>query len=422
MLVALALAFRLVLGHIFTYYGGDDPGYTAIGKNLAAGHGYSIATNSPYVATDIRLPGYPAFLAFTFLFSGSHWSIIVLNALLGAATTLFVWLISRGLGLSRTRALWATGISALFLSSASLAGGAQSENLSIPAVLALVYFVLIKPPKSKVWLFVGGSLLAWLVALTRDELVIFVVLVAVVAARRAHLKAVTSLALILCFLLGSGAWFIRNDVQVHRTEYVDSVITDETIVASVSCNLKSPAYQQAQYLLTQPSISPAERSSYQHQTSEYVKETLDHHLTTAVEEKAKYYAESLVPVPIFGLIYVNTINALGWFAWSLVLLVMYLLALVTATRWWKSGRRTDVVSLLLFPTFMLCFEVFIDPEYRYWLPSVLLLLPMAVAALSADTYDWMMGVRAEVPSAGAVGDPAPDTRSSRTEGSVARRL
>jgi hypothetical protein len=59
-LVFAAFTFRIALGHIFTYYGGDAPGYTAIGKNLAAGHGYSLAAHSPYVATDIRLPGYPA--------------------------------------------------------------------------------------------------------------------------------------------------------------------------------------------------------------------------------------------------------------------------------------------------------------------------------------------------------------------------
>ena len=148
-LVFFAFAFHVVLGWVFTYYGGDAPEYTRIAKNLAVGHGYSIAGHAPFVATDIRLPGYPAVLALAFLINGSHWSVILLNALLGAASTFFVWLISRRLQLSRGRALWATGISAFVISTASFAGVALSENLSMPAVLAFVYFVLLRPPESR---------------------------------------------------------------------------------------------------------------------------------------------------------------------------------------------------------------------------------------------------------------------------------
>src|SRR6185437_11302073 len=197
--VLVAFAFRLALGAVFTYYGGDAPQYTALAKNLTAGHGCSIALAAPYVASDLRVPGYPGFLALAFSFSGSHWSVIVLNAFLGAVSTLFVWLICRALGLSRARSLWAMGICALFLSTASMAGVALSENLSVPAVLALVYFVLIRPTSSRLRLFVGGSILAWLVALTRDELLLFVVLVALLAARRAHLRMLASLGLVACF-------------------------------------------------------------------------------------------------------------------------------------------------------------------------------------------------------------------------------
>jgi hypothetical protein len=418
-LVCAAFAFRIVLGHIFTYYGGDAPEYTAIGKNLAAGHGYSIATHSPYVATDIRLPGYPVFLATSFLFSGSHWSVIVLNSLLGAISTLFVWLISRGLHISRTRALWATGISALWLSTASIAGIAQSESLSIPAVLAFVYFILIKPPKSLLWLFVGGSVLAWLVALTRDELAAFVVLVAVVAARRAHLKVLASVALVLCFLLGSGAWLVRNDVQVHRTEYVDSMLTDQTIVATMNGNQSAPLYTKANRFIMEPTIPPAVRSSYGRQVSTYVKETLGHHFTTFAQDKVKYYAEALFPVPIYGLTYGQTVNALGWFLWSLALVVIYALALITTVRWWGSGRRTDVVSLLLFPAFILCFELIFEPQYRFWYPALLLIMPMALQAMSADTYRRLTGARATETSAGTVDETAPAPVSARSTAGAA---
>jgi hypothetical protein len=397
-LVLVAFAFRILLGGVFMYYGGDAPQYTALAKNLAAGHGYSIATAAPYLASDLRVPAYPALLAIAFWFDGSHWSVIVLNALLGSVSTLFVWLICRDLRLSRPRALWATGICALFLSTASMAGVALSENLSAPAVLALVYFVLIRPPKSRLWLFVGGSLLAWLVALTRDELLLFVVLVAFLAARRAHLKVFATLGLAACFLLGPGAWVIRNEVQVHRTEYVDSVMTEQVIAASVNGNLASPAYNKAVSLIEQPTISPSERSSYRHLVTTYVKEALEHHPAAFVEDKGKYYVESLFPVPIFGLTYVSTTNVLGWFVWSLAFVLLYACALITTVRWWRSKRRRDVVTLLLFPAYMLCFQVVFDPQYRFWLPAVLLLLPLATEAVSADTYRSLTGSRAKNPS------------------------
>ncbi len=398
LLVFVSFAFRIALGVLFTYVG-DAPQYLALAKNLAAGHGYSLATHAPYVASDIRLPGYPAFLALAFTFSGSHWSVIVLNALLGATSTLFVWLISRELSLSRARALWATGISALFLSTASISGVALPENLSIPAVLALVYFMLLRPLKSRVWLFVGGSMLAWLVALTRDELLFFVVLVAFLAARRARLKPFASLALVVCFVFGSGIWVIRNEVQVHRTEYVDSVMTEQVIAATMDGHLDSPAYTKAESLIMQPTISPAERSSYRHLVINYVKETLEHHPARFLEEKARYYIESLFPLPIFGLTYGWGLTSLGWFGWSAAMVLLYMSTAITTARWWRSNRRRDVVSLLLFPVYILCFEILFDPQFRFWLPAVLLMLPMTVEAVSAETYRWLRGDRVGDPSA-----------------------
>lgn len=383
-LVFLAFVFRLWIGHVYSFYGGDIPGYTDIAKNLAAGHGYSLSPHAPYAATDIRLPGYPGLLAAFFAVSDSHWSAIFLNALLGAVSTLFVWLISTGLHLTRTRALWATGIAAVFLSTASFAGDAQSENLSVPAVLAFVYFVLIRPPKSRLMLFVGGSLLAWVVALTRDELVFFVILVAIVAARRANLRVLMSIALLICFLFGSGTWVLRNVVQVHRTEYVDTLMTEQVLVASVNGERggKGSLYKNAASMIRDPVVSQADRSAYQREVFSYIKQRLVHHFPAYAENKVKYYAESLFPVPIYGLTYNTLVTAFGRLLWSLLLAAGYIMAFMTARRWWKAGRRSEVVSIWLYPVFILLFEVVFDPQYRFVLPATLLLLPLAVEGVA----------------------------------------
>jgi hypothetical protein len=405
LLVGSAFGFRIVLGYLFTYYGGDAPGYTIIGRNLAAGRGYSVALHAPYLATDIRLPGYPALLALAFSVSSSHWVVILLNALLGAFSTLLVWYIARGLHLTRTMALWSMGIAAFCLATASFAGIALSENLSVPAVLAFVYVVLVKPPQSLLRLFVLGSVLAWVVALTRDELVIFVVLTAVVAARRANLRVVGTVLLVACFLLGSGAWVIRNQVQVHRTELVDSLMSDAVVVATLNGqNFSAPLYVRSQNMAFDPRTTQAQRAQVQQQVYAYAKHMILHEPLTVAEQQATYYLEAFFPVPIFGVTYASSLLFLERMVWSVFLLAEYALALVTAVKWWGVGRHRDIVSIGLFPAFIMAFMVFIQPVFRCWLPSVLLLLPAAVAGAAA------LNIRELAAKLTVAGSPPPPRR------------
>jgi len=390
-IAVVAFVFRIVLGHRFPDFGGDAPGYTRIGMNLAAGHGYSLARHAPYLATDIRPPGYPALLGLAFLFGTSHWSVVVLNAALGALSTFLVWLIADGLHLTRSRALWATWIAAFFLSTASIAGSAIAENLSVPAVLALVYVVLIRPRRSRLVLFVAGSALAWVASLTRDELVVFVAIVAVLAGRRANLKVLGTAALVVCFLLGSGAWVLRNEVQVHRTEYVDSVMTDQVITAAINGSLTSPIYVEGRELTAQPTISSAQRSAYHHRVQVYVTNHLKHHVEAFVENKAEYLVYSVFPYPIFSQTYGKHSGSVR-LLWYPVILAEYIFSLRTAIQWWKSGRRRDVVSVALFPTFILVVDLLLDPQSRFLLPANLLLLPLAVEGVYVWIGNWAAAV------------------------------
>ena len=377
-IVLFAFFFRLFLGRTFTYFGGDAPQYSRLGKNLAAGHGYSLAHAAPYLASDVRLPAYPAVLALGYIFSHSAWSFIIVNSVLGAVSTYLVWLIAKGVGLSRTRSLWSMGIAAVLLSTATIAGIAQSESLSIPAVLAFVYVVLIHPP-AKLWaLFVFGSLLAWLLALTRDEMLFFVVIVAMVAARRAGLKLLASVALVVCFVLGSAAWTLRNEVQVHRVELVDRLMTDGVLVSSVNGNLAAFPYRDFGVPLRAPQVAPAERAHLNHIADTYVKNRLEHHLPAVVQSKVKYFLQSVFPVPIYGVSYVSTSDLLGRLVWSLITLAAYLMAIINSRIWWRSGRKRQLVSILIFPVFILIFELIFDPQARFVMPADVIILPLVV--------------------------------------------
>jgi len=376
----VAFVYRLILGHYVHDYVGDSGNYVALAENLAKGHGYSVDSYAPYLASDTRWPAYPAFLAVAFFIHNSHWSAIVLNALLGSIATLFVYLIARAINLVEPLVIAATAVAALFITTASFAGDIAAENLSVPVVLAFVYFVLLRPPRQRIWLFVVGSLLAWLAALTRQELLIFVVVAAIVAGRRQKLGVLMTIVLVTSFLFGPAAWVVRNDVQVHRLEYTDSTQADEAYVVAVNDNEGSPLYREGEALDRMRVITPAKRNEYQHQVLIYIRGYLEHHFPTFVEDKVNAGVEYPFIEPIYGLVYSKSnLLLFGRIAWGVVLLAEYVLALTAAWYCWKGGRRRDAVSIGLFPVFALCLIVVDDPDPRYWLPSVLLLLPAAFA-------------------------------------------
>jgi hypothetical protein len=384
-----AFVYRLVLGHYVHDFKGDSTIYAALGHNLAKGHGYSVVTRAPYLASDQRWPAYPIFLAVAYLIHDSAWSVTVLNALLGTIATLLVYMMARALQLREALCIGATAVAALFIATASFAGDIAAENLSVPAVLAFVYVVLLKPPKRRLWLFVLGTVLAWVVALTRQELLIFIVIAAIVAGRHLKLRALAIVGLVACFLVGPAVWVARNDIQVHRFEYTDSIQADEAYVVAVNDREGSPLYVEGEHLTTLRSVPPAVRNRYQHDVFTYDKNFLEHHFPTYVERKITAGIEYPFPDPIYGIAYGGSTSlALGKLAWSVVLAAEYALAILAARRWWKRGQRWTVVAIWLFPVFDLLLIVVDNPVPRYWLPSVLVLLPAAFAGLEAVPGAW----------------------------------
>jgi hypothetical protein len=237
-------------------------------------------------------------------------------------------------------------------------------------------------------------------ALTRDELVLFVVVVALVAARRAKLKVVGTVLLVACFLAGPGAWVIRNQVQVNRTEFVDSLMSDSVVIATLNGqNFSAPLYVQSQNLAFDPHTTRGQRMQFHQQFDDYAKHMILHEPFTVAEQQATYYLEAFFPVPIYGVTYTSSLLFLERMAWSLLLLAEYVLAAVTAVKWWRGGRRRDVVTLGVFPIFIAACMLFIDPQPRFWLPAVLLLLPAAVTGVAE------LDIRALVVKVTAVSSP-----------------
>lgn len=377
-IIVAAFVYRLILGYYLHDYVGDSQNYFALAQNLAHGHGYSVGSYVPYLASDTRWPAYPAFLAAAFVIHDSHWSAIVLNALLGTVATWLVYLIARALRLREALALAATAVAALFIATASFAGDLAAENLSVPAVLALVYVVLLNPPRRRLWLFVGGTLLAWLAALTRQELLVFAVIAAILAGRHLRLGFWLTALLVACFLVGPAAWVVRNDVTVHRLEYTDSIQADEAYLVAVNDNEGSPLYREGE-AMNPRFVPPSVRDAYQHAVIKYDEHFLEHHFATFLEDKIKAGVEYPFITPVYGPRFDSGLMLLARLAWSLVLAAEYVLALIAAWHWWKGGRRWDTIAMGVFPVFALLLIVVDNPEPRYWLPADLLLVPAAFA-------------------------------------------
>ena len=61
--LGVALAFRLWVVSAFPYEAGDTPLYEALAKNLRDHHAYALEVDGQLLPVNVRMPGYPAFLA-----------------------------------------------------------------------------------------------------------------------------------------------------------------------------------------------------------------------------------------------------------------------------------------------------------------------------------------------------------------------
>src|SRR5258705_12469775 len=87
-LAALAgLALRLLVALRFPAQAGDSDLYLQLARNWADHHIYGLLLNGQRVPTDLRLPGYPAFLAgVALLFGRSNLAIVLSQAVLDLCT------------------------------------------------------------------------------------------------------------------------------------------------------------------------------------------------------------------------------------------------------------------------------------------------------------------------------------------------
>ncbi len=113
-ILILGLLFRVALFFVFHNNAeftmdDDSGGYLTLAENIRLGNGFSLAVVPPYAPNTFRTPGYPIFLAFHRMITGTYQTALVTQSVL---VVISAWIIARiGLLLGHRRAgLWAVGM------------------------------------------------------------------------------------------------------------------------------------------------------------------------------------------------------------------------------------------------------------------------------------------------------------------------
>jgi 4-amino-4-deoxy-L-arabinose transferase-like glycosyltransferase len=242
--VIAALALRLMFVHWFPVTTDDSAVYLQLANNWIDHHVYGLSQNGRLVLTDLRAPGYPAFLAgVTLLFGRSMRAILLSQAALDVFTSILtaalaVWLAPAG----RRRRVW---IIALWLAAtcpfvANYSAVVLTEVLvTLLATAALCCFVLgLRREPLRLTLRSGhrwespfalallGAFLTGAASLVRPEMPLLLGIAALVFGLRAWRalggrKAILfAAAMAGAFLLPLLPWAARNAISVHKLQFL----------------------------------------------------------------------------------------------------------------------------------------------------------------------------------------------------------
>jgi hypothetical protein len=329
-----------------------------------------------------------------------HKGVVLLNSLLGTAAVGAVALMARQIFPRRPRVqLAVTLVAALYPSVVTFAAYALTENLLFAAGSWFLYLAFFSPTATRrpvVWL-TGIFVVASLLSLARAESVALVVLGVVLATVVRHLQRALAAAALVAVLIAPAAWIVRNDVAVGRVELSDSIYRDDNLLLSVDHgNPYTPLYLWGERLAHEGTGNVAARAQFHSDVMHHVSAVLRRSPGSVVTFKIKGLANFFFVPPVVSWAYQNfssnylashSITHLGprnviRLAWSLLLIVQYVAALVGLVLWWRQKRYREVLALLLYPAIALALTVPFQADQREWtFAAFLLILPAAEGAL-----------------------------------------
>lgn len=187
--------------------------YHDIANNLLNHREFSIQPGYP---TSERVPVYPLFLAFIYLFFGPNYiAVRIIQAIIGSLTSILVFLIGRNIFNRRVGGLSAI-LAAFYPFFIYWTGHIMAETLFI-FLLAFFIFCLTKAmekPSLKNYIYSG--VLFGLAALCRPNMFAFLPFLIIGILMVSHSKIKSLIAILFAFFLTLSPWVIRNYL-VHRT-------------------------------------------------------------------------------------------------------------------------------------------------------------------------------------------------------------
>jgi 4-amino-4-deoxy-L-arabinose transferase-like glycosyltransferase len=242
--VLAGLALRLVFVHWFPTTTDDSATYLQLARNWVDYRVYGLSQNGQLVPTDLRTPGYPAFLAgVTLLFRRSMQAILLSQAVLDVFTCILTAALAAALAPARSRrrvwiiALW---LAATCPFTANYSAAVLTEVVvAFFATAALGCFALgLRQEPTRLWLCSGrqwelplvfallGAFLTGAASMVRPEMPLLLGVAVLVyglrawrplGARKAILFAT---AMVGVFLLPLLPWAARNAISLHKLQFL----------------------------------------------------------------------------------------------------------------------------------------------------------------------------------------------------------
>lgn len=200
---------------------GDSFQYDRLGLNIMQGNGFSLSTNTPYLPTMYREPAYPFFLSAIFILFGHRYLPVQLaQVIVFSLTCLLVYLLSKEI-FNAHIARYALIITAFSPPLLDYPAFMYSETLAIfLAVLAIFSLTMSVKRQSLSWYCAAGFALG-MAALCKAVIFYFIILAipclilkngGVAWKKKARLIP----AFILCFLIATLPWMLRNYEKFRR--------------------------------------------------------------------------------------------------------------------------------------------------------------------------------------------------------------
>ncbi len=213
----LYVGYLYSLGGVAAMGGADHSQYQALATNIAMHHVFSLSATAPFIADALRTPGYPLFLALSFLLTGGFFLAALVQVFLGAFVPVMIRKIGMTIGLTSRTATIAAIVGLLDLNFLANTASIQTEGLFMPLFLfALLYALRALPHVSYRQASILGFLFGVLALIRPAFLYVgagFFVVFALMHFSQIKKTIGVAVAGLLVLFITLSPWLVRNHQQ-----------------------------------------------------------------------------------------------------------------------------------------------------------------------------------------------------------------